>query len=574
MAIMIPSIPNDFSPESREGELFVSLQRLPDDYYVFHSFRIINIIDNEWKENEIDFVVFNRKKGLLCIEAKAGKVTCQNGIFYYSSGMEMRDPFQQANSNKWKLFNQIYNFYHNNEILKNCKVLSAVWFPSLTLDGLEKMTLPQHADKALVLTEEDIDNPLKTLERIFDITTAIKEYGEMVEVSSDLPKDQADSLLQNILCPSFNILPSKTLEIDYKKEKFNALIKEQSNLLNYLEDQRSAVINGAAGTGKTMIAVEKARRHSIKGEKVLFLCFNVKLKEYLERTYEYPNVDYYTIDGFASKICNGFNADYDALENELYELYENDTFPYQHIIIDEGQDFGQERMRSDNIFELLEEIVLTKGTGSFYVFYDKLQLVQSFEIPKFIERADCRLTLYKNCRNTKKIAETSFKPLQKEPKLFDYAITGTMPNICFLSNHNEKEILDNVIQQALLDGISDIQILSCATLTDSRYQPFLDEQGNYPYKSRSIKFTTCRKFKGLEADKIILVDVDFNALSNNNKVFYVGASRARLELSILANMSEDECTMLINNMGSTVKKNNPSATLAKMLGCKLLSSHI
>lgn len=213
-------------------------------------------------------------QSMMDIEAKAGKVSCQNGIWYYASGLEMRDPFQQANSNKWKLFNQIYNFYRNNEVLKKCKVLSAVWFPSLDLNGLERMTLPQHADKNLVLTSEDIENPLQTLERIFDIKTTIKEYGEIIEVSSDLPKDQADSLLQNILCPSFNILPSKTLEIDYKKEKFDALIKEQSNLLNYLEDQRSAVINGAAGTGKTMIAVEKARRHSIKGEKVLFLWAN------------------------------------------------------------------------------------------------------------------------------------------------------------------------------------------------------------------------------------------------------------------------------------------------------------
>ena len=123
------------------------------------------------------------------------------------------------------------------------------------------------------------------------------------------------------------------MEIDYKKEKFNALIKEQSNLLNYLEDQRSAVINGAAGTGKTMIAVEKARRHSVKGEQVLFLCFNVKLKEYLESTYAYPNVEFYTIDGFASKICKTFTSDYDALETELYELFENDKFPYQHVVI-------------------------------------------------------------------------------------------------------------------------------------------------------------------------------------------------------------------------------------------------
>ncbi len=126
----------------------------------------------------------------------------------------------------------------------------------------------------------------------------------MIPVASDLTKKETDSLLQNILCPSFNILPSKTLELDYKREKFNSLIAEQCNLLNYLEEQRSAVINGAAGTGKTMIALEKARRHSANGEKVLFMCFNVKLKEFLEANYHYPNVDYYTIDGFACKICN------------------------------------------------------------------------------------------------------------------------------------------------------------------------------------------------------------------------------------------------------------------------------
>ena len=82
MAIMIPSIPQDFSPESREGEMFSSLQKLPDDYYVFHSFRIIKLEDNTWKENEIDFVIFNKDKGLLCLEAKAGDVYCERGIWH------------------------------------------------------------------------------------------------------------------------------------------------------------------------------------------------------------------------------------------------------------------------------------------------------------------------------------------------------------------------------------------------------------------------------------------------------------------------------------------------------------
>lgn len=53
---MIPSIPNDYAPESREGELFASLQKLSNDYYVFHSFHIINVTNDDWKENEIDFV--------------------------------------------------------------------------------------------------------------------------------------------------------------------------------------------------------------------------------------------------------------------------------------------------------------------------------------------------------------------------------------------------------------------------------------------------------------------------------------------------------------------------------------
>ena len=47
------------------------------------------------------------------------------------------------------------------------------------------------------------------------------------------------------------------------------MLDEQSGILNFLTEQRSAVVNGAAGTGKTMIAVEKAVRHAADGEKVL-----------------------------------------------------------------------------------------------------------------------------------------------------------------------------------------------------------------------------------------------------------------------------------------------------------------
>ena len=569
MAIMIPHVPNDFAPESREGDMFFSLQKLPDDYYVFHSFRIINIIDSEWKENEIDFVIFNRNKGIICLEAKAGHIHCDEGIWYYSSGKEMRDPFAQANSNKWKSNNEIYNFYHNNEILKHCKMLSAVWFPSVSISALSKIVLPTNASKELILTSEDLVDPKNSIERIFSIHTSVKEYGKMIPVESGLTKEEANSLLHNILCPSFNILPSKTLELDYKREKFNSLISEQCNLLNYLEEQRSAVINGAAGTGKTMIALEKARRHSVKGEKVLFMCFNVKLKEFLERNYNYPNVDFYTIDGFACKLCNTQTADFSDLELCLLEMEEARSFPYQHVIIDEGQDFGQSRIEEANILKQLEDIVLSSDHGTFYVFYDKLQLVQSINLPAFINEADCRLTLYKNCRNTRKIAETSFKPLQTEPKLFDSAIAGTLPKIIFA----ESEIsiaLNRAIHDILDNGITNIQIISCAPAGRSFVEEYLTTNGNYLYRKTEIAFTTCRKFKGLEADAVILVDVDYDTICDQNKLFYVGASRARLDLFIICNLSDNECTQVIEAYGSFVKKNNPKRTFAKMFGCNLI----
>ena len=570
MAIMIPHVPNDFTPESREGEMFSSLQKLPDDYYVFHSFHIINIVDSEWKENEIDFVIFNRNKGIICLEAKAGQVHCEQGIWYYSSGSEMRDPFAQANSNKWKLHNEIYRFYRNNDILKHCKMLSAVWFPSVSTYTLSRINLPTNTSKELILTSEDLTDPKSSLERIFSIQTSIKERGEIIPIEPGLTKQEADSLLQNILCPSFNILPSKTLELNYKREKFNALISEQCRLLDYLEEQRSAVINGAAGTGKTMIALEKARRHSVKDEKVLFMCFNVKLKEFLEANYHYQNVDYYTIDGFACKICNTHAADFTDLEYRLLEIGEDRSFPYQHIIIDEGQDFGQNRIEEANILKQLEDIILSTDNGTFYVFYDKLQIVQSKKLPAFIEEADCRLTLYKNCRNTRRIAETSFKPLQTEPKLFDSAIPGTLPKILFSVGQKIKVALDKAVHNILESGITNIQIISCAASGYSSLDEYLTENGSYDYQKIKIAFTTCRKFKGLEADAVILVDVDRNAICDQNKLFYVGASRARLNLFIICNLSDEECTQIIEERGSFVKKNNPKRTFAKMFGCSIL----
>lgn len=171
------------------------------------------------------------------------------------------------------------------------------------------------------------------------------------------------------------------------------------------------------------------------------------------------------------------------------------------------------------------------------------------------------------------IAETSFKPLNKEPKMFAYAVSGKNPNMGFFSKENIKSFVDKSIAAAHSDGINDIQILSCAPEGYSLLEKNLID-GDYIYKGKKINFTTCRKFKGLEADKVILVDVDIASLRDKNKLFYVGSSRVRLELDIFALLNEEDCSNILKLWKRTVKHNDPKGSLIKAMRCRPVSSSL
>ena len=161
--------------------------------------------------------------------------------------------------------------------------------------------LPEDADPQITMLAEDLLNPTPKIEKIFSIKLPWEKFssaGKMTEGEFKL-------LLDSVLCPTFNLIPSpKALNIALERE-MKQLLREQYRILDFLEDQETAVVNGAAGTGKTMLAVEKARRHSENDEKVLFLCYNRMLCDSLIEDYtknkdksfreQYRNVDFKTI---------------------------------------------------------------------------------------------------------------------------------------------------------------------------------------------------------------------------------------------------------------------------------------
>ena len=101
-----------------------------------------------------------------------------------------------------------------------------------------------------------------------------------------------------------------------------------------------------------------------------------------------------------------------------------------------------------------------------------------------------------------------------------------------------------------------ITILTCKTEETSIIADCCKDS-KYNYKQGYIKFTTCRKFKGLESDVIIVVDIDKSTFNDaqGEQLMYVGTSRARYRLSCIANLSENDCCELMEKRGIKYQKN-------------------
>lgn len=565
MAHVIPDTPKDFHPSSLEGTMFAALATLPEDFYVLHSFKVLSVADGIIRESETDFVVFHPERGILSLEAKAGRVRYDEGRWVYGSGIEMSHggPFEQARINMRNIMD-LFDAQGLSKEKRKCKFLHAVWFPSIKTSELSGVNLPSDADGSLLMLHEDLYDPEPSIERIF-------RYNLPGKSETTLTASETKNILNRVLCPSFDLFVSSTLDIDLGKNMIRRMINEQVKLLDFLEDQPIAAINGAAGTGKTVVALEKAQRNALMGEKTLFLCYNRYLRDYLAATYENKLIDFFTLDALATKLGCDDLSDLSVLKDRLVDAYIEGAFPYKHVIVDEGQDFGQDRVEESGILDTLSEVVLGQEHGSFYAFYDKMQCVQSRRLPSCIEDADCRITLRRNCRNTENIATTSMRPIGAENRLMlrDGALPGVLACLYLSELRNEaKNNVEKAVDDCVSAGYKNIVILSCKSLARS---VLLDEveDGDYKFGKIKIPVTTCRKFKGLEADAVVLIDVDKESLlSDEGQIFYVGASRARLKLNIVATMSDAECISVAALYGKTGKR-KPKRTFATALNAEL-----
>jgi hypothetical protein len=558
MAVMIPDPPLDFHGSPGERAVHEALRALPSRVFVFHSLRWIRTPGTgRAVQGEGDFVVFDPERGVLVIEVKSGGIRVEAGCWYQrnlSTLVEerMQDPVAQADRSRWFL---IQHLKQRLAASAHCPVYHAVWFPSCQFP---RRGLPPDLHPEMVLDAESLASPAEAVEAAF-------AFGSGSPRAVNLGKHDARQVL-DLLAPTINAVPSIRQTIEARERAYVRLTGEQSKVLDFLEDQHRAVVAGAAGTGKTMVGLALARRLADAGQKVTFLCFNAPLRAYLEARHHSPRIAFHTFDSLAAAYAPEHAGDFAAAKQALVDLLIGAEQPtFEHVIVDEGQDF------EDDWIEALAD----STAKTFYVFYDANQLIQRDHVPRWIERAECRLVLRRNCRTTTQIARFAYRCAPKPITLGPDTTDGPKPKLYACdSKEAAADRVARLLAELLGSGkyaVEDLALLTMTTPAASLLGSF-ERIGAHPVtdapSAGAITYSSVRRFKGLEAKVVVIADVCAADLvsTDTRALLYVGSSRAMHELHVvLHDASRENLTRAARAILEPGRKANRQA-LASALG--------
>lgn len=487
----------------------------------------------EEKIREADFIIVHRLAGYVVVEVKEGDVKYFNGQWHeFQVGGYLplhKDPVVQARTAMFKI-RDLYRSVTGEEF--SVKFRFALCFP-------ETKSITGHTPADLkpesLWSQIHLENLQEAVAKLLGLEARIKGITS-----------PASSKLIEILSPKCNIFSSLEDKITtfHQKAKY-VLTEEQSRILEETEEDKRKLFLGAAGTGKTFIAMEKARRCAAQGKRVLLTCFNQFLVGWLRENVTDERVTVNNFHGYLMDVLmeqgllqpeeiredsEFFNV---VLPSKGYEYFDSleEEQKFDVVIIDEGQDFQE-------LWILCLETMLKKD-GELYAFADPNQNIFQGGLDELRCRCDIsKQKLTYNLRNADTI-NSWLTPLAggnvTRPKLLNGVPVARLP---FRSQEEEKRILEKEIGRLVSQGLPLHRILilspyrkenSCLKDgTKLKDWPIIDFQA----KDHGIRFTTIRKFKGLEADVVFLIDVKESRACTKADI-YVGASRARYMLYVL-----------------------------------------
>lgn len=560
-ARMVPEGLTRFVGGEGEAEVYEALSRLPESCTVVYSLNWLHSGRNrrEWTpaQGEGDFVIFDPTRGILVIEVKGGLIRFEHGRCLQTNRRTGEvyhpDPAGQANATAHRLHEELAR----DAATAGCLVRHAVWFPSGSID--RDAPLPPAYHHHTTFDIDDRHDPSAAVQRAFDYWVRAGSHHAITAKSFARVVER--------LLPTLEIVPSLQAKLADRERTVVQLTREQARVMEFLDDQKRAAIAGVAGTGKTLVAIEKARRLAASGGLVCFLCFNSPLRNYLAANHINTGIEFHTFHSLARNHVGHGEPD-EIVARFVHYLSENGKLKFDHLVVDEGQDF-----ESDWI-----DYLGLRTEGAFYVFYDRHQLVQRPTLPEWFSRAECKLTLRRNVRNTTAIAKFATRWADTGSPPPD-SVDGPRPNIHRARNAGHAlEIAGRLIASLTAEKRLSPEGVALLSLEAAEKTAFagLNQLGGRKLAPEptpgAVVASTVRRFKGLEATAVVLIDMDLRRFSDPEwrRLVYVGSSRARQLLNVIVTPDDDPTiAATVRFLDPSPQRAHTATSLARLLHAKI-----
>ena len=536
--------------------------KLDGRYLILHSIAWVQrTVSGEMRDGEADFVIFDPDGGFVVVEIKGGGIShnARNDIWYSvdrnGEKHEIKDPFKQAVNEKHAILEQIKGHKDWGKYLEG-RILAShgVFFPDL--DSVSDLVLPQ-SPKEILGCRTDLLNIQAWLDNIF-------VYWKGREGRHQPLGNAGMSIVKDLYCREIFVRPLLKSELQEEEALRIRLTEQQARTLRMLGLRKKAAISGGAGTGKTLLALQRAKELAASGKKTLLLCYNQLLGDWLHASAD--GIDNLTACNY-HKLCEERIRRVKAetgrnLMSEAGQSYPGEdewdvlrpfalaasteilTDKFDAVVVDEGQDFKDEFWLS--ISMLFED----ETDGFYYVFYDDNQALyhRSSDFP--IQEHPFLLTV--NCRNTEIIHNLAYRFYKGDPTDPSNIPGRAIEYITAATQENQATKIHSLILELLgKEGISSSQMV--VLIEGRRHRALFDmlsskplpkpnvwsSSFNYSVQGR-VTVETISRFKGLESDIVILWGLDNIDKVADREIFYVATSRAKSRLFVV-------CTEAVSN---------------------------
>ena len=568
MSKMIPAQYDASTVSAAERRVFDLLRNDPDTdgWIVLHSLGLVRRGRKPY--GEIDFVVLIPRGGIFCLEIKGGRVACKDGVWTTTNRdgktFEMnRSPFMQAMEGMQAVRKAVEKKFGHGHA-----ATTVIFGRGVILPDVQMPIEPFEWEKWEGIDQDDLRQPISVVLRHMALEQR-KKFG--ILDSNSEPSSATLRQIQQFLRPDFEPVITKSTQLHEAEVGLLRLTEEQYDGLDLLADNERCLFEGAAGTGKTMLALEYARRSASAGHRTLLLCFNKLLGEWFRSQIAEFECRELLIAGRHYQllrdaiVASPFSGEFQAKEksNEGPELYAT-IYPFYGqlaldvtaqsfdvVVIDEAQDLlkpgildvvnvwlkgGLSKGRWAIFGDFQRQAIFENSTG------DEMKALLSSRVPVYSKGR-----LRQNCRNTRNIGEeTALLSGFAAPPYRMGQIDGPPVDYRYYQSvETQAAALAEILRKLLLDGVNpkEIVVLSKLRLENSGVKgmdggndfKLMEITGFIPSQSRIpiIPFATIQSFKGMESKIIILCDVEQVSDGLPQSILYVGMSRARSLLMVL-----------------------------------------